>query len=101
MPFSQFNFEIKSCVALLNTQKKLTSESVSFICTRLPFKIRSIQVAGGGEFRKDLEQACKELNISLFVLPPNSPDLIRAVGRTALFIRYCNYLPRFYRAAMF
>lgn len=40
-----------------------------------PFKIESVQVDGGSEFMKDFEQACKEKNIKLFVLPPRSPKL--------------------------
>lgn len=38
-----------------------------------PFPIKSIQVDGGSEFMAEFEQACKEREISLFVLPPKSP----------------------------
>lgn len=47
----------------------------------LPFDIRSIQVDGGSEFRAEFEQACEELGIPLFVLPPRSPELNGHVER--------------------
>lgn len=40
----------------------------------LPFGITSIQVDGGSEFKKDFEQACMDFGISLWVLPPKSPE---------------------------
>lgn len=48
---------------------------------RMPFQIRAIQVDGGSEFYAEFEQACKELNIKLYVLPPKSPKLNGAVER--------------------
>ena len=47
----------------------------------LPFDIKSIQVDGGSEFKKDFEQICQDLNIPLFVLPPKSPKLNGHVER--------------------
>lgn len=47
-----------------------------------PFKITSIQVDGGGEFMAEFEQACKKLNIDLYVLPPRSPKLNGCVERS-------------------
>ena len=38
-----------------------------------PYKILSIQVDGGSEFMLEFEQACADLNITLFVLPPATP----------------------------
>ena len=46
---------------------------INHLISTLPFKVKSIQVDGGSEFRKHFEEACKELNIELFVLPPYSP----------------------------
>lgn len=46
-----------------------------------PFDIKSIQVDGGSEFMKDFETACKDKEIELFVLPPNSPKLNGGVER--------------------
>ena len=46
---------------------------INHLIPTLPFNIKSIQVDGGSEFRKYFEEACKELNIPLYVLPPYSP----------------------------
>lgn len=46
-----------------------------------PFKILSIQVDGGSEFMAEFEDACSQLNIPLFVLPPRRPDYNGGVER--------------------
>lgn len=46
-----------------------------------PFKITSIQVDGGSEFMKHFEEACEELGIELFVLPPKRPQYNGGVER--------------------
>jgi putative transposase len=46
-----------------------------------PFKISSIQVDGGSEFMAEFEEACKTLDIPLFVLPPKSPKYNGGVER--------------------
>ena len=51
------------------------------LCQRLPFPIKAIQVDGGSEFQAAFEQACQELGIMLFVLPPRSPKLNGHVER--------------------
>jgi putative transposase len=48
---------------------------------KAPFPIKSIQVDGGSEFMKEFEQACEELNIPLFVLPPKRPQYNGGVER--------------------
>lgn len=48
---------------------------------RMPFPIRAIQVDGGSEFYAEFEEACKDLSIKLYVLPPKSPKLNGAVER--------------------
>lgn len=48
---------------------------------RVPFPVKAIQVDGGSEFMAEFEQACKELQIRLFVLPPRSPKLNGRVER--------------------
>ena len=44
-----------------------------YLIKSAPFEITSIQVDGGSEFRKDFEQACEDLGIELYVLPPRKP----------------------------
>lgn len=46
-----------------------------------PFKVSSIQVDGGSEFMLHFEEACAELGIKLFVLPPKRPQYNGGVER--------------------
>lgn len=46
-----------------------------------PFAVKSIQVDGGSEFMAEFEQACKELNLPLLVLPPAKPKYNGGVER--------------------
>ena len=46
-----------------------------------PFKIESIQVDGGSEFRAEFEDFCQQSAIDLFVLPPRKPELNGCVER--------------------
>lgn len=46
-----------------------------------PFKLLSLQVDGGSEFMGEFEQACQELYLPLFVLPPASPKQNGGVER--------------------
>ncbi|MDP3641004.1 MAG: integrase core domain-containing protein [Alphaproteobacteria bacterium] len=48
---------------------------------KTPFKILSIQVDGGSEFRADFEDTCVDLNIPLWVLPPRKPQYNGGVER--------------------
>jgi len=65
------------------------------VIEEMPFKIKDIQVDGGSEFRLHFEQACKELNIPLFVLPPSSPDLNAGVERLNRICQEEHYLRHF------
>ncbi|HSW71564.1 MAG TPA: helix-turn-helix domain-containing protein [Gammaproteobacteria bacterium] len=47
----------------------------------MPFPIRSIQVDGGSEFMREFEEACADMGIPLYVLPPRSPKLNGCVER--------------------
>lgn len=51
------------------------------VLARMPFAVRAIQVDGGSEFMQHFEQACQELGLALFVLPPCSPKLNGRVER--------------------
>ena len=46
-----------------------------------PFKITSIQVDGGSEFMLHFEEACEELGVKLYVLPPKRPQYNGGVER--------------------
>jgi len=54
---------------------------IESILTRMPFKVRAIQVDGGSEFQSVFEETCQQLGIRLFVLPPRSPKLNGHVER--------------------
>ena len=60
---------------------------INHLIPTLPFNIKSIQVDGESEFRKYFEEACKELNIPLFVLPPYSPKYNGRIERSNRTIR--------------
>ena len=53
------------------TSKNAKDFLINHLIPTLPFNIKSIQVDGGSEFRKHFEEACKELNIKLYVLWKN------------------------------
>lgn len=60
--------------------------------SHFPFSIKSIQVDGGSEFMSNFEQACKEFNIPLYVLPPKSPELNGNVERSNGSSKYEFYM---------
>ena len=88
------------------TSKNAKDFLIIHLIPTLPFKIKSIQVDGGSEnkprmsdnqaclnwttygrslpkeFRKHFEEACKELNIELYVLPPYSPKYNGRIERS-------------------
>ena len=61
------------------------------LITQLPFTLSSIQVDGGSEFRDEFEQACKDLSIKLYVLPPRKPEWNGCVERANGTSRYAFY----------
>lgn len=63
--------------ATSRTAKKFLLELIE----TAPFKISSIQVDGGSEFMSHFEEACAELDIKLYVLPPKRPQYNGGVER--------------------
>lgn len=49
--------------------------------SRMPFRIKALQVDGGSEFKSVFEEACQQRGLKLFVLPPRSPKLNGKVER--------------------
>ena len=47
-----------------------------------PFKITSVQVDGGSEFMAEFEQACADIGIELFVIPPKKPKYNGGIERS-------------------
>jgi putative transposase len=65
-------------------QRATASTATQFLDTllaRMPFTVKAIQVDGGSEFRAEFEQACQQLGLKLFILPPHSPKLNGRVER--------------------
>lgn len=61
----------------------ITARSFLFeILERTPFKVRALQIDGGSEFKAEFEEACRDLELPLFVLPPRSPKLNGRVERS-------------------
>lgn len=53
---------------------KNAADFLKHVIKSLPFKVKSIQVDGGSEFRSHFEQACEINDIPLYVTPPRSPE---------------------------
>ena len=66
---------------------------LSTVIKRMPFPVIAVQVDGGSEFKKHFEDACHELGLRLFVLPPRSPKLNGRVERA-----HRTHLDEFYSA---
>jgi len=64
-----------------NATAKLASEFIDRILTKMPFKVRAIQVDNGSEFMAEFEEVCEARRLRLFVLPPRSPKLNGHVER--------------------
>ena len=58
------------------------------LIAEVPFRIEGIQVDGGSEFRAEFEEACRERNLCLFILPPKRPQLNGHVERAQGSWRY-------------
>ena len=75
----------KSKVIMAHLYSNATSMSAKKflleLVKKMPFKILSIQVDGGSEFRHHFEDACANLGIPLIVLPPKKPTYNGGVER--------------------
>lgn len=60
----------------------LASKFLDLLIMSCPFPIKAIQIDGGSEFKGMFEEACRERNIILYVLPPRRPDLNGCVERS-------------------
>jgi transposase InsO family protein len=54
----------------------------------LPFAVKAIQVDGGSEFKAVFEQECKRRGLTLYELPPKTPELNGHVERNQATWRY-------------
>ena len=84
-------WERKSKVLIAQIYSRARSKDAAKFLKELvkkaPYKILSIQVDGGSEFMKEFEEACEDLGIELFVLPPASPKYNGGVERANRILR--------------
>jgi IS30 family transposase len=80
---SKFVYANCYCNATSQTARKFLE---SFIKSA-PYKVLSIQVDGGSEFRQYFEEICEKLGIPLFVLPPAKPKYNGGVERSNRIFR--------------
>jgi transposase InsO family protein len=55
---------------------------LEYLERKFPFPIKAIQIDGGSEFKRHVEEAYQKRKIRLFVLPPHSPKLNGRVERS-------------------
>jgi putative transposase len=84
--------------AYTSASSNIAAQFLSYVQQELPFPLISIQVDGGSEFMGKFEEACRQQNIPLFVLPPRSPKYNGAVERGNSTDRYEFY--RFYDGSL-
>jgi len=59
----------------------MAKEFLQQLVAESPFEIKAVQTDGGSEFYAEFEEACKEMGIRFFCLPPRSPKLNGGVER--------------------
>ena len=74
--------------AYTRATSRCAKEFLLYLQQQLPFLISSIQVDGGSEFRSEFEEACRQQNIPLYVLPPRSPEKNGQVERGNSTFKY-------------
>jgi putative transposase len=89
-------------IVILKAYSRATSRNakhfLKWLIAQLPFKLESIQVDGGSEFRDEFEQACEDCGIKLYVLPPRKPKWNGCVERANGSSRYEFYT--FYQGSL-
>jgi transposase InsO family protein len=70
-----------------NAKSRSARKFLEELISKIPYKIKSIQVDGGSEFMNEFEDACAEFQIPLFVLPPAKPTYNGGVERSNRMFR--------------
>ncbi len=83
--------DVAGRVAVLSVRSCATAgtarDHLADLIARIPFPIRAIQVDGGFEFMGEVELACRDAGIPLYVLSPPSPKLNGSVERLNRTVR--------------
>jgi len=78
-------YDVVSRWNVLGVSKQATAATAAHflhdLASRIPYKVKAIQVDGGSEFESIFERECQRRGIKLFVLPPRSPKLNGGVER--------------------
>ena len=74
--------------AYTNATSALAEQFLEYAQEQFLFKIKSIQVDGGSEFRGEFETACQNKKIDLYVLSPRSPKFNAHVERGNGTVKY-------------
>lgn len=80
--------KITMAQAYSRATSRCAKEFLLYLHQQLPFPVGSIQVDGGSEFRSEFEEACRQRNIPLYVLPPRSPEKNGQVERGNSTFKY-------------
>lgn len=77
--------DVVSRYAVLELHERATAKTASLalatVLERMPFPVKAVQIDGGSEFMAEFEEACRDHDVQLFVLPPRSPKLNGCVER--------------------
>jgi putative transposase len=86
MRFQFSAWDMAARYAAFRAYRRQTSTAVAdflhHLKTKLPFPIKAIQIDSGSEFKDQFEEACRRLEIRLFVNRPRCPELNGGVERT-------------------
>ena len=81
--FTAYDPVAKWTVAKVFNRATATSAAMFLdkVIADMPFPVQAIQVDGGSEFKAEFETACQNKGITLYDLPPKSPEINGAVER--------------------
>jgi len=81
--FSAWDMAVKFCGfrAYRRQTSTAAADFLHHLKTKFPFRIKAVQIDGGSEFKDQFEEACRKLEITLFVNPPRCPEINGGVER--------------------
>ena len=92
--FTALDRQSRWCAAMgaSNASSASAARFLDKLLASAPFPLRAVQVDGGSEFQGAFEDAARQRNVDLWVLPPSSPQLNGRVERRLATWRY-EFLP--------
>ncbi len=88
--FTALDRQSRWCAAMgaSNASSASAARFLDKLLASAPFPLRAVQVDGGSEFQGAFEDAARQRNVDLWVLPPSSPQLNGRVERRLATWRY-------------